>query len=379
MTPLDGFDRVLAALHRATLDDAQWPAASALIDEVCGTAGNALAVGEVAGGDGRVYFAGFYLRGERRPELEREYFNVYYPHDERLPRLRLQPEGTLVHVPDLYSEAERRTSFVYNEGLPRLGSQNGLNARFDGPDGLRIVWASGDPAGTGVWQSAQTERIEALLPHIRQFVAARQALASADALGGGLADLLDNRLIGVLHLDRGGRLLAANAPALELLRRADGLFDRGGALRAALPADEDRLQRLLARALPGRRFPAAGSMTLQRPLGAAGLVLHISPLDGAQADFRGGRAAALVLVVDLARRPRIDPAWVSEGLGLTPSEGRAAALLAEGRSVGEIAAEAGLRQSYVRLILKAIYKKLGLSGQVALAQRVLAMEVLPRR
>lgn len=60
----------------------------------------------------------------------------------------------------------------------------------------------------------------------------RQALAAAGASDAGLAGLLDNSRIGVVHLDRSGRLLAANAPALAILRRGDGLSDRDGALHA---------------------------------------------------------------------------------------------------------------------------------------------------
>ena len=36
MNPLDAFDRILASLHQAALDDAHWPATAALIDEACG-------------------------------------------------------------------------------------------------------------------------------------------------------------------------------------------------------------------------------------------------------------------------------------------------------------------------------------------------------
>ena len=92
--------------------------------------------------------------------------------------------------------------------------------------------------------------IESLLPHVRQFVLVRQALAGADALGAGLASLLDHSRIGALHLDRRGRVLAANDAARDILRRGDGLSDRDGALHASLPADDGRLQRLLKRALP---------------------------------------------------------------------------------------------------------------------------------
>lgn len=44
----------------------------------------------------------------------------------------------------------------------------------------------------------------------------------------------------------------------------------------------------------------------------------------------------------------------------------------------EIAAMAGWQEGYVRRLLKRIYKKVGVSGQVSLVPRVLAMDVLPR-
>ena len=91
-----------------------------------------------------------------------------------------------------------------------------------------------------------------------------------------------------------------------------------------------------------------------------------------QADFGARRVAALVLLVDPERRPRIAPGRLSTLLGLTRSEARVAALLAEGRPVREIAAATGYKESYVRWLLKQAYGKLGVSGQVALVQRVLA-------
>ena len=46
MNTQDAFARILASVYDAMLDDAQWPATSALIDEACGLTGNALLVGE---------------------------------------------------------------------------------------------------------------------------------------------------------------------------------------------------------------------------------------------------------------------------------------------------------------------------------------------
>ena len=120
-------------------------------------------------------------------------------------------------------------------------------------------------------------------------------------------------------------------------------------------------------------------MTLRRLSDPAPLGLHISPVGDPQADFGGRRVAALVLVVDPMSRPRIDPARVAQALGLTPAEGRVVALLAEGRSVREIAAATGRQPGYVRKLLKRVYKKQGISGQVALVPRILAVDTLPRR
>ena len=380
MNSVDAFDRILASLFRATRDDDQWPATAALIDEACGAVCNGLAVGERSGGDDRIYFVRLLYRGESQQELAREYFDVYYPHDTGMRRLMGLPEGRLVHLPDLYTEDELKTSPAYNEGWRRIGAQNGLYVHFDDPDGLRFVWGVGDPVGSGGWESAQLQLIERLLPHIRRSVLIRQSLAAADALGVGLAGLLDNDRIGVVQLDRDGRVLGANAPALEILRRGDGLFDREGTLQAWLPADRGRLQRLVGRALPALwgKAPSGGSMTVQRPSGRSRLGLHVSPVGDGAADFGGRRVAALALVVDPARRARIDPARVATMLGLTRSEGRVSALLAEGLPVREIAAATGLRENYVRWLFQQVYRKLGVSGQVALVRQVLAADALPR-
>ena len=143
---------------------------------------------------------------------------------------------------------------------------------------------------------------------------------------------------------------------------------------------DDRLQTMLGRALPDPwdEAPRGGSMTVRRPPGRSRLALHVSPVGDGSADFGGRRVAALVLAVDPERRPRIDPVRVAAALDFAASESRAAALLAEGRSVLEIAALTGWRASYVRRLLKRIYRKQGVSGQVSLVPRVLAVEALPR-
>ena len=63
MSDQDAFERILATMYDAMLDDARWPAASALIDEACGIEGNDLMVGEGPKDDVRALFVGIYSSG----------------------------------------------------------------------------------------------------------------------------------------------------------------------------------------------------------------------------------------------------------------------------------------------------------------------------
>ena len=176
MSQQDNFDRIVSALHEAALDDTLWPSASALIDEAVGMAGSHLVI--MSGHtreDAELLFGERYDHGELM-EIGREYAQTYFSHDERIPRLFRLPDSRVFHVTNVYSEQELRTSPTYNY-LSQGECGHGLNVRMDGPDGLHIAWALTDPNDPHGWGSGQITLIEQLLPHIRQFVRVRQALA----------------------------------------------------------------------------------------------------------------------------------------------------------------------------------------------------------
>ena len=379
MNERDLFDHILVSLHDAMLDDVHWLATAKLIDEACQTKGNMLGFGERRSHDDvQVFFARFCHRGERRQDWEHEYYEVYYPRDERISRLVQRPPSQLVHVKDLYTDEELKTSPVYNEALLRSESQNSLNVCLDGPGGSDIGWVISDPSGPGSWETGQIEMIERLLPHIRQFVCVRDVLAGADALGASLTGLLETTRSGVIHLDRRGRIVEANDRARDILRRADGLSDQGGFLGAWLPADNANLQRLLTRALPSFGGQGvSGSITIGRLCRLPRLAVHINPVTDSYSDYRSRRVAALVLIVDPASQPRINPRLVAETLGLTPAEGRVAAMLAEGKTVRDIAMATSRQEGAVHWLLHQIYRKHGISRQVDLVRLVLSLSEWP--
>jgi len=372
MSDQDAFDRILASLHVAMLDEDQWAATSALIDEACGMVGNTLMVGTGPKDDIEVTCAGFYYRGQRRADLEREYLEVYHPIDERVPRFRQLPDSQIVPIASMYTAEELKTSPVYNEALRRYRGQAGLNVRLDWPEGSHFAWGIGDPVTPEGWSAPQLALLQGLLPHLRHFVQVRQALARAEAQGSASTALLDTTQIGVIELDRRGRIMAANDRALDFLRRGDGVTDQDGVLGALAPVDHARLGQLIAAALPSAGTAVSGSMLLPRAAGLSRLVVHVKPVDVKQFDFGAQRVAVLVLLVEPDRPPRIDPGLVATTLGLTPAESHVAVQLAEGRTVRDIAATTGRQEGSIYWLLRGIYTKQGISRQADLVRLVLS-------
>ena len=373
----DAFERILASLYDAMLDETRWPATSALIDEACGLTGNGLMVGEGPKNDVRGVFVGLYYRGQRREDLEREYLENYHALDERVPRFRQLPARRLVHINDLYTAEELKTSPTYNEILPRAAMQDGLNVRLPGLDGSHIGWGLNDPVDSEGWGPSRIAMVRRLLPHIQQFVRVRQALVRAEARSSTVTALLDNPRIGVLELDRRGRILEANDRARSILRHGDGLLDRNGMLRARAPADQVRLERLVGVALPASGAVAvSGSMVLRRSSVVPPFVVHVKPVVGPQPDHGARHVAALVLIVEPGRQHRINPDLVATTLELTPAETQVAVWLAEGNSVGDMADATGHTKAAIYWHLQRIYQKHSISRQADLVRLVLSLAEL---
>ena len=370
----DKFDRVVAALHEAMLGDAHWQAVATLIHDACGTVGDHLVIV-----DGHARYRPEWLfdqlnhRDKSGVELSQEYVENFFPLDERMPRLMRLPDRRLVRATDLWTERELKASATYNDFLRHAKGQESLNVRMDGPDGLDILMTFGDPIEPGGWSSGHIEMIERLLPHIRQFIRVRHALISAEAHGASFTGLVDSTGIGAIHLDQRGMIYEVNARARAILRHGDGLADQGGFLRARLAADDAKLGRLLARALPkSSDVAASGSMAVARTPVLPRFALHVNPVTNRQMDFGARRIAAIVLIVDPGEQIRIAPGLLSATLGLTEAQSQVAAELAAGSNVRDIAVATRRRESSVRSLVKQMHARLGISRQADLVRMVLS-------
>ena len=250
--------------------------------------------------------------------------------------------------------------------------------RTDGPNGLISNLAS--PTSREGRESDQVKMIRRVLPHIRQFIEIRDALAGARALNATFAELLDNRVAGVICVERSGKVVHANSLARAILRHRDGLMqDRDGYLRARLAG------RRRASPRPGDTGVDYAHGFGRRRLGGGPAVSRIGATHAAR--YAGGRPRPRFQEKAASRRwcssssqaakQVADPRDVAAALGLTLAESRVACSTVDGATAREIAATTGRRESTVRELLKRVHVKLGISRRADLVRAVLSIGAIP--
>ncbi len=370
MSIRDGIDEIVALLREAELDHTLWPVASALIDETCGLRGNDLLLGRFLGQGGLdLRLRWLFLRGEPHAELEREYLD-YMPIDERLAPACGLPRNELVHTNGLLSDGVRRTSVTYNEYLVPNAGENCLNVVMPANRDLQIAWSLVGPGGghPGDWSSEQVDAIRQLLPHVRQFVRVRHALMEARGDGLKTTGLLDTGSIGMLLLDREGRIVEANDRARHLLAGNDGLTVHEGRLTAVSPEQATDIARLLEAACCRH---CGGSMPIARP-SLEPLVMYATPV-GATGPLPFEKlCAARVLLAEPFSTPPVNPRRVAAALGLTRRQGQIVAALVAGGTAVSIAEQTRRTEATVRWHVREVLNRLGLSRQADLVRVVLS-------
>lgn len=381
MSAEDSFERTVAELHGAALDDSRWLSAASLVNEACGVRGHALVFGEgSAVPDRRALFMRFCFGRERRDDWERTYLRDYSEDDVRIQRILRLSDGAVTHTPALFTEAERKASPLYNELLREMQAQDGLNVHLLAPAGSHVAWIAADSTQRGGWSSDQIKMAERLLPHIRQFILVRHALLDARALGASLYGLLDNTGICVMQLDRRGKLMEANDRARDMLHHREALFAPGGFLRAVRMEDNVNLQRLLAKALPDFNAQGAGgSIAIRGSSHSTTWTVHVHPVGAELTDSHTRRVAAIVLAVSPASPTWVDSDLVALALGLTSTESRLAAMLAAGQSVHDIALATRRKRATIRWHLSQIFRKHNMARQAELVRRVLSLQPVNER
>jgi DNA-binding CsgD family transcriptional regulator/PAS domain-containing protein len=311
---------------------------------------------------------------EYDPSWGRAYDEYYVTRDVRRPRIKALPARAVYVGQELVPDAELCRSEFYNDFLRPQHMFHALGAVVVKDEGrigvLRVLRPRSRPFG-----DEERSVLQLILPHLARGLDLHQRLHAVRAERDANAEVLDAFAGGVVLLDRGARVLAANRYAETLLRAGDGLLSVHGSLIASAPRDGVLLRRLVD-GVGSRdvRRPEAlgGSLVVQRPSGRPPYQLLVSPLAAPWLATAPRQAAVVVYVSDPERGPEPDPAAVCRYLGLTPSEGAVVLALARGRSLAEVAGERGISLHTVRTHVKRSLAKAGVRRQADLVRLVLS-------
>jgi DNA-binding CsgD family transcriptional regulator len=185
---------------------------------------------------------------------------------------------------------------------------------------------------------------------------------------------------GVIGLDATGKVRFTNSIIEQL--HGDGLRIANGAILASTSSGQRSLDLLIAETLAlaeGTSTSPPRSVALQRPSGRSPTVLYGIPVHERHGDvlaLLGGRPTALIVVIEPDAPRRLDETLLREMFTLSPGEARLAAAIATGATPKDAARRLGLAEGTVRVVLKHVFQKVGVSRQ---AELVLMLAPLLRR
>jgi DNA-binding CsgD family transcriptional regulator len=212
--------------------------------------------------------------------------------------------------------------------------------------------------------------IEALAPHFARSLAVSRRIERLNGEAASLRTALGHLTVGVICVTAGLTIRYSNAEAERILRSGDGISQRGKRLRLW---DNDIAARL--RAAVARLATRAGDagppcIFVPRPSRAPPYTLVVAPTTAAIPELARAGTATLFLTDPAGPTALPSPALLAAGLGLTASEAEVARLAAMGRGMAFVAESLGVSLNTARTHLKAVYAKIGINHQAALARTI---------
>lgn len=261
----------------------------------------------------------------------------------------------------LSRERQARDQFI-NEFLRPAGHQylaTGIFAR-EGDRFNYFVLNRGDRFGE--FDDDAVQGLSEMVPHFQTMFQLRGTMIARDRHLDFFNAAMAERGVGLVVLDRSGRVQSMNEVAGSILRDSDGLVISDGTLMAAHAEDNGKLQREIFSLLNSPILSRPGSTVfVRRGTGGRPYRLQIMPLSLRKYYFAGdGVELAVQIFSEAAAELDVDPGLARQ-FGLSPSEVRVAQHLLAGRPVKRVAQILGNSVNTIRVHRRNLYRKLGVA------------------
>lgn len=296
---------------------------------------------------------------EEAPRLP-EYYAVRSPFR---PIMMLQGNlGRVLNTNSMLSrERQARDQFI-NEFLRPAGHQYLATTIFaqDGDRFNYFVLNRGDRFGD--FEDDAVAGLNEMVPHFQTMFQLRGTMIARDRHLDFFTAAMAERGVGLIVLDRSGRVQSMNDIASTICCDNDGLLITGGALTAANADDNRKLQQEIVSLLNSQILSRPGSTVfVRRRVGGRPYRLQIMPLSLRKYYFAGD---GVELAIQIFREPVAEQglnAALASQFDLTPSEMRVAEHLVAGHPVKRVAQMLGNSVNTIRVHRRNLYRKLGVT------------------
>lgn len=304
------------------------------------------------------------------------------PHDIHAQRIidRHLTGGDVVNDQILATDHEIATLPLYSDFFARVGF-GWLMAGVILPELDMLVTVSVPRArDRGAYDAAEMEILRLIGRHVEQALRISLRIANLEATETVLRAALDALESGVFTLDGQGRLAFANPAGAA---QFPGLFGTiGGRVVPRSPADGPRFAALLSAvgAAKANDAPSRSCVLTRSDGGRTALwALPITPARRGPVGM-AEQARVLLFAAPVGRAFRLDPAVVRDAFDLSLGEARLAALIGGGLALNAAADRLGVTEGTARVVLKRVFRKLGINRQAELVLRLSALGgIEPRR
>jgi len=191
------------------------------------------------------------------------------------------------------------------------------------------------------------------------------------------SDVMDRLYVGVVILDRSGRVLRTSSTANQLLSARDGLQIQTNRLRAVCNNEDKLFQAAIKAALQGAASQEATmtrAISLTKRSGSRNLGIIIRPIVAKDSGLND--SAVAVYIRDSEANPEVESELVRQLFDLTPAEAGVARRLTAGLSLEDAANSLAISRNTARAHLRSIFSKSGITRQTELVRLVLNSAVV---
>lgn len=372
---------LVAQLYEAALGSSQWPRFLEALADATDSEGAIIWLHDCRDSSAELQSAdlSFACEVNFAPGATQSYAEHYTYVNPWLRHIEAASEGVALDSSTICADSELHRGEFYADWLRPQRLAYALGGPILKRDGVIAMFSLLRPERHGAYRAGDLRLLQLLMPHLRRACLLHRRVARLHAQRSGGLAALELLPTAVWLLDAEGRLLFANQAGRSLDAQRDGLWvGPDGRPLAHDPREQQTLRRLVAGAIAagkGMGLMSDGALRISRYKRPTPLQLMVYPL-GCDVFVEG--SAAAVFIFDPALKTPPHDGVLRALYGLTRTEARLAAALAQGDSLTEYCRANGVTANTARTHLKRALAKTGTNRQAQLVALVASMPAMRR-